>query len=448
MRIWFHELVGYNWREAGAMKRVFRLVIVAMVLTMAGAVVPATPIAVAQEFATQPVGMVSGAWRMMAWQFALAPAFPEQGLEKQDGHNWGILIADMTNTGVASGLAVADVKLGEGEVGGDPAKSVEVSRALGFTAIGDDGVLPVAENGIARVAVAFHSAGDPMDMTISVGEQRVSVASVRSDTLDIAGLPQAPAAMQLEVGMVQTLPSAANLSLTVQSGEARDVAMNSVQAPSAESCFGPESIAHVTAVSGGTVWVETIPGIETPTVWVDDAANARFTLLALSLVFAGAADADGTGVYGAWLAPLADQIEEQKIGLWDNCRGASGEYINPPPPTPVPTPSAEEIRAQYTWVDTRELISRPFQYEGQKIAVSGEVFTLDVDEGGTGMQIWVDTPNGREAVVIVAIGNQTPGLYEGMWVTVYGTGQGTFTGTNGFGAQITQPLIRADIIDY
>jgi hypothetical protein len=35
-----------------------------------------------------------------------------------------------------------------------------------------------------------------------------------------------------------------------------------------------------------------------------------------------------------------------------------------------------------------------------------------------------------------------------MWVTVYGVGFGSVDGTNGFGAQITQPLIRADIIDY
>jgi hypothetical protein len=76
------------------------------------------------------------------------------------------------------------------------------------------------------------------------------------------------------------------------------------------------------------------------------------------------------------------------------------------------------------------------------------VFTLQADADGTFMQIWIDTPNGREAVVVGFLGNQTPGLYEGMYVTVYGTANGTFEGTNGFGATIVQPIILADIIDF
>lgn len=431
------------------MKRLIRFVIIAMTLTFVGGLIPPGLQSAAQETSAQPVGMVSGAWRMMAWQIAVAPSFPEQGLDARSGSNWVILIADMTNTGVTGGLSVADVKLGESKVGGAPAESVRLSKSLGFEAIGDDGVLQVAENGTARVAIVFDYAGDPQDLAVSIGDQHVSVASVFSETLSITNLPEAPTGMQLEVGTIQTLPSAAMLTVTIQqTGEAREVALAGIQAPPADQCYGAESVQLVNDTTLGTIWIETIPGVDTPTVWFNDVANAAFGLLGHTLVSSGAVDADGSGVYGKWLSPIADQMEAQKAGLWQNCKSAGGEYINPPTPTPVPTPSAEEIRKAYTWVDTRDLISRPFMFEGEKIAVSGEVFTLDVDSRGTGMQIWVDTPNGREAVVVLAVGNQTPGLYEGMWVTVYGTGQGVFTGTNGFGATITQPLIRADIIDY
>lgn len=60
------------------------------------------------------------------------------------------------------------------------------------------------------------------------------------------------------------------------------------------------------------------------------------------------------------------------------------------------------------------------------------------------MQIFVA---GYEAVGVVYEGDST-GIYEGTYVTVYGEGRGTFTGTNAFGATITQPLIEANIVDY
>jgi hypothetical protein len=74
------------------------------------------------------------------------------------------------------------------------------------------------------------------------------------------------------------------------------------------------------------------------------------------------------------------------------------------------------------------------------------VFNIDVDPSGfTAMQIWLD--GGSEAAVIVFQGDST-GIYEGTWITVYGTVEGTFEGTNAFGGTISQPLIRADIVDW
>jgi hypothetical protein len=140
---------------------------------------------------------------MMAWQFAFAQAFPEQGLEARDGSNWGILVADMTNTGVDAGLSVTEVSLGDGEVSGDVARSVAVSESLGFTGLGADGVLPVAENGIARVAVVLDIPEGVGSPAIRIGNEVVSVESVMTEMLDLAVLPQAATALQLEVGTVK-----------------------------------------------------------------------------------------------------------------------------------------------------------------------------------------------------------------------------------------------------
>jgi hypothetical protein len=39
-------------------------------------------------------------------------------------------------------------------------------------------------------------------------------------------------------------------------------------------------------------------------------------------------------------------------------------------------------------------------------------------------------------------------MFEGTWVTVYGTVEGTQSFTNTLGGDVTQPLVIADIIDF
>jgi hypothetical protein len=111
----------------------------------------------------------------------------------------------------------------------------------------------------------------------------------------------------------------------------------------------------------------------------------------------------------------------------------------------MPTQSPEQVRAQYQWVDTRDLVIRPFEFENDRIAVQGTVFNIQVEGNFTFMQIWLD--GGNEAAVVVYQGDSR-GIYEGTWVTVYGTGDGTFEGTNSFGGTIVQPVVRADIVDF
>ena len=132
--------------------------------------------------------------------------------------------------------------------------------------------------------------------------------------------------------------------------------------------------------------------------------------------------------------------------MWSVCKGFGGEWINPPTPTPIPTKTADEVRAEYAWVDSRDLVIRPDSFTGEKIAVQGSVFNIQVDaDGYTTMQIWLD--GGSEAAVIGYDGDST-GIYEGTWITAYGVGSGTFEGTNAFGGTISQPLIFADIVDF
>jgi hypothetical protein len=62
------------------------------------------------------------------------------------------------------------------------------------------------------------------------------------------------------------------------------------------------------------------------------------------------------------------------------------------------------------------------------------------------MQIWVD--GGNYDNVIVGYEGDLIGVYEGTYITVYGVGKGTISGTNSFGATVTAPLVLADIVDF
>lgn len=116
-----------------------------------------------------------------------------------------------------------------------------------------------------------------------------------------------------------------------------------------------------------------------------------------------------------------------------------------PSPTPTNTP---DVRADYQEIDIRELDSYTADYYGDKVKLRGQVFNLQSDA----LQMWVRKPGGGRfdniAVVITWTRDILPsGVYEDSWITVYGTVNGTYVGTNLYGGTIVQPKIRADIIE-
>lgn len=119
-----------------------------------------------------------------------------------------------------------------------------------------------------------------------------------------------------------------------------------------------------------------------------------------------------------------------------------------PTHTPIPT-NTPDLRAEYLEMDIRELDSYPSRYTGDKIKLRGQVFNIM----GDGLQMWVRKPGGGSfdnvAVVVTWLTDSIlpPQVYEDTWITVYGTGAGTFDGTNAYGGTITQPLILAQIIE-
>ena len=143
--------------------------------------------------------------------------------------------------------------------------------------------------------------------------------------------------------------------------------------------------------------------------------------------------------------------------------GHAGSLDRPQPtPTATPVPTDDEIKASYpALADVRELAIRPGGMYGDKIVFSGSILTIHVAPPGyiealgdahekdyaAAIQVTVAAPDGSTEVIVVGYDGDTTGMFEGSYVTVYGTVVDTFTGTNAFGGRITQPLVSAQFVD-
>lgn len=105
----------------------------------------------------------------------------------------------------------------------------------------------------------------------------------------------------------------------------------------------------------------------------------------------------------------------------------------------VKTATASFI-AQYKTIARGELASYADKHIGEKIKIQGRVFNIVDDQD---MQIFL--PDGVTAVYITST-EAFSGIYENDYVTIYGTVDGFFTGTNTMGGTIQQPQVAADLI--
>jgi endonuclease YncB( thermonuclease family) len=385
---------------------------------------------------------------VVVYQTAVADSFGDYGLKDQSGKKWALLVADVTNLGAAGPIDLRSFGVGTGEGKSGyfaPRSTAAVMKKL---TLGDTTDVQIKENSTVRVALAFDVPVSGKGVLTSnwylaLDGQELPLKGTATDAIESKSLPKLVPAMELEMGTIESVNGNGSFTFAPQNGAARPVSMSAVTTPPADKCYGAESAQAVMSITGGQVWLEKDEGTSSYLVWANDAQRGTFVLLNQALVEQGAAGArDGNSIYRPWLESLSSREEQKKNGLWATCRDTVGAYINPP------TPTAEEVRAQYQQVDVRDFTIRTDDFTGKKIVVAGSVFNIQVQGGYTGMQIWATTVDGAQEAIVVQYRGDSSGIYEGTWVTVYGVGAGRFEGINGFGAPISQPLIKADMIDH
>lgn len=196
-------------------------------------------------------------------------------------------------------------------------------------------------------------------------------------------------------------------------------------------------------------------------VWFIGKSDRKAYLANELLIERGFAAVESTERHNDRLETAQARATEDEAGLWKVC-GGPHVVTTPTPVPPTPTPNPEEIKAQHTvLVDVRELATRPGSMLRDKIAFSGEVFTIQVATPGNlftlgdndsrgaeaALQIYVTARDGYREAVFVGYNGDTSGIFEGTWVTVYGSVVGTESGTNRLGGVVTQPFVMAEIIE-
>lgn len=160
------------------------------------------------------------------------------------------------------------------------------------------------------------------------------------------------------------------------------------------------------------------------------------------------------------VADAARSAMQDDEGLWDEC-GGPHEAVTPTPVPPTSTPTFDEIVADHPpLVDVRDLAVRPGDYFGEKLAFSGTVLSIgvappgrvfqlgDADEQDYAAQLQVNVVglDGGTEIVFVGYDGDTAGIFEGSFVTVYGTVVDTQTFDNVVGGAVTQPLVAAELV--
>lgn len=160
-----------------------------------------------------------------------------------------------------------------------------------------------------------------------------------------------------------------------------------------------------------------------------DSANANSTVLSTS---------------GQGSATTSDQSNGQGAGAPQPTYIPLPTDTPVPPPTPVPTESPAQYKASAKSVTVADIAKDPNTYKGKTVKFTAVIANFVHDSNGNTAGANVLDPNDYSSVIQIAF---TPDfslahVNKGDTIQVWGQGLGAFSGTNAFGATITEGAVQ------
>jgi endonuclease YncB( thermonuclease family) len=342
----------------------------------------------------------------------------------------------------------------------DIAASQAAADALDLE-VGPDAAIP--SGGVERVVAAFPVTAGTQDHSLVIGDALLPLDTEQRAALDPGDLPAITDVPSLTENEFLTVTGSRSLEVQDAGGAVTEIQLIGIDTPTGNECFADEAEAQLLSLVGDGIAVE--PTGDAILLWGGTASTEVPTLINHAMVAGGfaAADVASSSPFARWLESAEETARAEERGLWGVCTGVHGTERPQPTPTPAPTPSPAEVRAEYPVLpDVRELAIRPGNMLGERVAFTGSILTIQVAPpgdtfilgdsttvtGSAAMQVYVVAPDGTQEAVFVVYDGDTSGMFEGTFVTVYGTVEGTQSGTNLMGGEISDPMVKAAIIDF
>lgn len=293
---------------------------------------------------------VSGQWRVALRSAVLNDELDDLGLKSEDGDEWLVLVADVTNWSDDDGEFDAtefavEVDREDAPFGLDQGATADVAAELGL-ALSDGPRVEIDAGDTERVALVYALPARSRGITLLREGNALPVADALTGSLDPKDLPAPVVPPDVEEGELESSPDGRTVRVLLDGADKSErFRLLGVKPPAKGDCFENDAEKLLDALVGEKVLVETDSLIDEGGgaeryVWLVNADGTR-TLLNQRIIADGLASADSLPAearFDAWLAESEQRAEDEDVGLWGECEPAEG--TTPEPPT-RPTEDAE-----------------------------------------------------------------------------------------------------------
>ncbi len=275
---------------------------------------------------THPTFVASN-WRVGVAAVSAGEEFPQFGLMPQEGRQWLVLIADLTNWSVEPrAVALREFIIATPNERTEPSAlhTQMVSRSLGL----QDPVSTseaVAVSTTLRTAMAFSIPATATDIQLHMNEQFLPIDGLITEDISGSSLPPESRSPHLQEGTLVSLLGGSRLIIQTASGEQEVVLLGS-SLPGPSDCYFRESTVAAFAYVGSNVLLEadsSVLGEGILYLWVIESDGNR-VLLNQALVADGAARVTAlpeSARFALWMSTSESIANRDSRGLWESCGG-------------------------------------------------------------------------------------------------------------------------------
>lgn len=276
--------------------------------------------------AGEPAPVIAdGPWRFAVAATTIGESIPSLSLKAKEGHDWIVVIADVTNWSSADGVfSLRDplVQTAQMDEAGDiaPASTEKVAGVLGLETQ-DRESADIAAGGLSRVALVYSVPTGATAVQLHLGDAHLVLDPYVDPAFDPEALPAAPAPPTTVQGPIFVTMIKKGIVTVGVEGVQDSYTLIGVEVP---DCVLREAGEYLTSTHRAFAFIEpdpAMPDAGEAYIWVENADGTR-TLLNQQLLENGHATTSAipdSARFADWLQSTEAAAQEAESGLWATC---------------------------------------------------------------------------------------------------------------------------------